>query len=420
MVKSTREELRSKTYGLPLYCAAWVPLDQISPPPEAATTTANEPAEETDGGDKILHTTEGDVAGEVVADSPKSPSNGNHLLLALGGGGGEGRSGVPNAVLLTLFDLDSRSLSDHPVQRVGTEGEVPYRMAMHPRGDGIVCSFPNSCRLFEWDISKSMEPRKLSLKCSGITLKQLTDVGLQLALTFSSDGTSLAAGGEDGHLRVFKWPSMDIFLDKTDAHTTIKHLDFSSNGKYLVAIGERGCCKIWNLASSTTLTVVIGEGFSFCRFSQDNDALYFTTIHGEIGKIISGSAFSFRRMGSKKIARDPISAFSGSHDGKLLAIGTIEGDVAIINSSNFKVQLLVKKAHLGLVTALAFSHDSRFLVSTSFDSTARVTVIEDRKESWSSLWLSVLVILLAILFYFIKFQWDLRKNIRTGFNVPGN
>ncbi|KAK8971252.1 SEC12-like protein 2 [Platanthera guangdongensis] len=288
MVKSPGEELRSKTYGLPLYCAAWVPLDQISSPPKAASSTANEAAEEREGGEKILPTTGVDVAGEVVADSPKSLPNGNQLLLALGGGGGEGRSGVPNAILLTLFDLDSKSLSVHPVHRVGTEGEVPYRMAMHPCGDGIVCSFPKSCRLFEWDISKSMEPSKVALKCSGITLKQLTDVGLQLALTFSSDGTSLATGGEDGHLRVFKWPSMDIFLDETYAHTTIKHLDFSSNGKYLVSIGERGCCKVWNLASSTTpLTLKIGDGFSFCRFSEDSDALYFTTIHGEIGKIIS-------------------------------------------------------------------------------------------------------------------------------------
>lgn len=42
--------------------------------------------------------------------------------------------------------------------------------------------------------------------------------------------------------------------------------------------------------------------------------------------------------------------------------GTIQGDVHILNSRNMKVQTVVKKAHLGLVTALAFSSDSRFIL----------------------------------------------------------
>ncbi|KAJ0687722.1 putative WD40/YVTN repeat-like-containing domain superfamily [Helianthus annuus] len=41
-------------------------------------------------------------------------------------------------------------------------------------------------------------------------------------------------------------------------------------------------------------------------------------------------------------------------------IGTIEGDVLILNSSSMKVQTVIKKAHLGVVTSLAFSNDSRF------------------------------------------------------------
>ena len=39
--------------------------------------------------------------------------------------------------------------------------------------------------------------------------------------------------------------------------------------------------------------------------------------------------------------------------------GTMEGDVLIINSSKMQVQMTVKKAHLIVVTALTFSHDSR-------------------------------------------------------------
>jgi prolactin regulatory element-binding protein len=44
-----------------------------------------------------------------------------------------------------------------------------------------------------------------------------------------------------------------------------------------------------------------------------------------------------------------------------------QGDVLLVNSTNLRVQTLVRKAHLGIVTALAFSHDSRLddnIVST--------------------------------------------------------
>ncbi|XP_020578854.1 SEC12-like protein 2 isoform X2 [Phalaenopsis equestris] len=310
----------SKTYGLPLYCAAWVPLDRILSSPDAVAT-AEDAVDKKEKERNTPVTTQNDGAADVDEDFALSPAHRNKLLLALGGGGGEGRSGVPNAILLTLFDLESRSLSDYPVHRFGTEGELPYRMAMHPGGDGFICSFLKSCRFFEWDIPKGMDPSKLAFKSSGHTLQQLEDLRSQSALAFSSDGSLLATGGEDGHLRVFRWPSMDIVLNKTDAHSTVKHVDFSSDGKFLVSLGDNGPCKVWDLLSSTALpSLQVEERFNFCRFSEHNDILYVIARHGDVGKIISWSTTSWKRISSKKIARDPISAISVSHDGKLLAM----------------------------------------------------------------------------------------------------
>ncbi|KAL7594204.1 hypothetical protein Lser_V15G27758 [Lactuca serriola] len=48
---------------------------------------------------------------------------------------------------------------------------------------------------------------------------------------------------------------------------------------------------------------------------------------------------------------------------------------------NLRVHSVVKKAHLGLVTALAFSQDSRDLVFASLDSSARVTQIKETKNN---------------------------------------
>ncbi|KAJ0750703.1 hypothetical protein HanLR1_Chr05g0185011 [Helianthus annuus] len=38
----------------------------------------------------------------------------NYVIFA--GGGGEDRSGIPNALVISLFDSASNSLSDHPVR----------------------------------------------------------------------------------------------------------------------------------------------------------------------------------------------------------------------------------------------------------------------------------------------------------------
>lgn len=203
----------SKTYGFPLYCASWVPVEVIAAK-AAATSAAGEGEEEKEAEEKA----EGGGEGSETAGGGESASEGssgleevasNELMLVLGGGGGEGRSGVPNALLLARFDQTSRSLSEEPVSanlapsprenvlfrallatfpmlifvqfrlfnswkiqlncqlidllidfviifflrdpvwqvhRLGTGQDVPYRMALHPKGDGILCSFPNGCR----------------------------------------------------------------------------------------------------------------------------------------------------------------------------------------------------------------------------------------------------------------------------------
>ncbi|XP_073001302.1 SEC12-like protein 2 isoform X1 [Typha latifolia] len=392
----------SKTYGFPIYCAAWVPLAQIS-----AAAAAEKVEEEKKEGDAA---SEGGGGG----DSSASTDKGDRLLVALGGGGGEGRSGVPNVVVISQFDVPSRSLAEQPVFRMETERDVPYRMAVHPGGDGIIFSFPKSCRWFQWDFSQSRGTHNLSLRSSGEALTQLKDVGQQLALSFDEEGSLLATGSEDGHLRIFKWPSMENILEETVDNTTLKDLDFSSDGKFLVSLRNSGPCRVWDLISSTVkanLPREDGEIFGFCRFSRSADnsqILFITAMHGDQGKIISWDTISWNRVGSKRIVRDPISAFNVSPDGKHLAIGTIEGTITILRTANMQVQMTVKRAHLGIVTGVVFSQDSRALMSSSFDSTVRVTILESKnKNAGFSLWMVILIIILAMLAYYIKLKADL-------------
>ncbi|XP_078149548.1 SEC12-like protein 2 [Carex rostrata] len=380
----------SRTYGFPIYCAGWVPFSHIS-------TSSATPEKENEGDDK------GD------SSSAATPDTSDSLLVVLGGGGGEGRSGVPNALVVSAFDFSSRSLSDRPVFRVGTEADLPYRMAVHPKGDGIICSFPtNSCRWFNWDLPVSRDYERLALNPSEENLRELENVGLQLALCFNEEGSVLASGGEDGNLRVFKWPAMESILSEVVENTSIKDLDFSYDGKYIVSLRNSGPCRVWDLTSSTVIANLAresGEVFGFCRFSRSSDSnqvLFVTAMHDDRGKIITWNTSTWRRIGSKTVVKDPISALNVSPDGKLLAVGTIEGSIVILNSKNLQVHSVIKKAHLGILTSLVFSHDSRALLSSSFDSTARVTTIEAKKSNGLSTWLVFFVIIVAMLAYYIK------------------
>ncbi|KAE8784004.1 SEC12-like protein 2 [Hordeum vulgare] len=381
-----------QTYGFPIYCASWLPLAHIIKPSPSAVDVAD--------------------ANASPSFPPPPP------MVVLGGGGGEGRSGVPNALVVAALDPAAAgappALSPEPVFRLGTEEEVPYRMAVHPRGDGVLCSFPNGCRLVRLESTEGDDPCSLVLRSDQEALVKLNDVGLQLALSFSGEGSVLATGGEDGHLRVFKWPGMETVIEEPGSKSSVKDLSFSSDEKFLVVNRSSGPSRVWDLKSSEAVANLPreeGEIFGFCRFStksNNSQILFVTAMQGVHGKIISWNTTSWTRIGSKKVTRDAISAFSVSPDGTLLAIGTIEGSISVLGSRDMRVVVTVKKAHLGIVTTLAFSQDSRALLSTSFDSTARVTSTESPKSDGISLWSMILAIILAILvYYYMQHKEDL-------------
>lgn len=354
-------------YGFPLYGAAWVPFDHIR---------SKFPSQNIKEDDQT----------KSNEDSPPQGKIDSNNYVVFTGGGGEGRSGILNAIVVSHIDFASNSLSEQPVVKHVTGSDLPYRMSVHPRGDGIICAMQESCRLFEWEENEGAEVHKLGVKASEKVLTQLENVGQQLALNFNSEGSALAVGSEDGNLRAFQWPSMEVILTEDGVHPSIKDLTFSCDGKFLVSLGI-GLCRVWDVTSSKVVTSLAkgnDELFAFCRFSQLNQekqVLYIAAVTGKGGSILTCSTTSWTRTGSKQVVRDSISAFDVSNDGKFIAVGTVEGDILILRSARMKVQTMIRKAHLGLVTAVTFSHDSRALVSVSLDSSARLTPIKDEKKS---------------------------------------
>ncbi|CAN1143783.1 SEC12-like protein 2 [Linum perenne] len=360
-------------YGIPFYSAAWIPYKELKSKLQSEDQARSDGEQE----DSIKDPS-------AAATSEKDGDSKYYVVLA--GGGGEGRSGIANAIVLVHFDLASNSLSTRLVTKHILGSELPYRMTVHPGGDGLICAMQNGCRFFEWDEIKENGTRKLDVKISEKALDQLQEVGQQLALVYDSDGSTLAVGGEEGDLRIFKWPSMEMILNEAQAHSSTKYLCFSPDGKFLVSLGGRGPGRVWDVPSAkviASLSNTSDEVFASCRFVQSRDntlVLYIAAITGKGGSIVTWNASSWKRLRSKHVVGDSISSFNVSPDGRLLAMGTARGDVVVVDSAKMRVQMVVRKAHLGFVTALAFSHDSKALASASMDSSARVTLIKEKRN----------------------------------------
>ncbi|CAN8266933.1 unnamed protein product [Cochlearia groenlandica] len=373
-----------QTYGVPIYAADWIPEETVR--------------------SKILKDQEKSEDGDESSSSSSSRS-----CIVLSGGGGEGRSGIPNVILVCRVDLETNSLSEQPVSKLRVGTDLPYRMSVHPRGGGLVSALPNSCKLFDWETV--MGAREDDLDGEKEVIEELKDVGQQLALAFNQEGSVFAAGAEDGTLRVFEWPSMNTLLNESKAHASVKCLSFSESGKFLASLGGP-LCRVWDVKDTSAIASLSKEKdemFASCRFSVDsegNEVLYIAANTERGGSIITCDTTSWKRRKSPKLMKNnSISAFNVSADGKLLAIGTLEGDVLIIDSTTKQTNQVVKKAHLGLVTDLSFSPDSRCLVSVSFDSRARLTVIEQMSEKRGTrlwVWALLLVLLYVVAYFFLE------------------
>ncbi|XP_024392589.1 SEC12-like protein 1 isoform X3 [Physcomitrium patens] len=266
------------------------------------------------------------------------------------------------------------------IYSISPEDGLPLRLAVHPSGDGVICFFANSCKFFE------INPKgACKLKASERELPLLQGLGIQNCICFSGDGSLLATGGKDGHLRIFAWPSCEIALDESQSHRSIQDIDFSLDSGYLASTGEEGACRVWNIVELESLVRLErekDEKFGYCRFSRDGtQAFLFVSItRGKRGYVGVWNMMDWSKLGLKKLADASISALAISRDGKSLGLGTIEGDVAVVLVRRMEVTQLIGSAHSLSVTGLEFSKHGRSLLSLGADSSARVSRL--KKFEW--------------------------------------
>ncbi|CAL5404297.1 unnamed protein product [Camellia sinensis] len=324
----------------------------------------------------------------------------------------------PSLIEIFSFDSKTSSLSSQPsASHVIEEGD-PVSIAVHPSGDDFVCSITTGgCKVFE------VYGHKMSAK----EFVPLQGSGFQKCLAFSVDGSRFASGGEDGHLRIFEWPSLRVILDEPRAHKSFQDMDFSLDSEFLATTSTDGSARIWKANDGvpvTSLTRNSDEKIELCRFSKDGTKpfLFCTVQKGNKALTVVWDISEWKKIGHKRLLRKPASVMSMSLDGKYLALGSKDGDVCVVELKKMEVSHWSKRLHLGSrIASLEFCPSERIVLTTSKEWGAMVTrlnVPADWKEWQVYLVLLGLFLASAVAFYIFFENSDSFWNFPLGRDQP--
>jgi WD40 repeat protein/serine/threonine protein kinase len=241
---------------------------------------------------------------------------------------------------------------------------------------------------------------------------------LLLALEFSPDGRHLAAADHDRNVRLWDVADGSEVRLRDDLLVTWG-LAFTPDGRQIVIVNTEGVVTVWDVAARrTAATFRAGTRASGYRvaFSQDRRLLAIGCEDGSITVIktdpleevrtleahtaeISGLAFGDGdgrlastgddlivkvwdlRTGQEALALDIVTrranSLAFSPDGHRLAVGAADGAVQILDGTPLAGpgdagQAHTLEGHGDAVVGLAYSPDSRWIVSASRDGTAKV------------------------------------------------
>ncbi len=206
------------------------------------------------------------------------------------------------------------------------------------------------------------------------------------SLAWSADSTLLASGAsDDNEIRIWN-VSTGTVIRRLSGHTGwIRSLAFAPNGTLLASGSTDQTVRIWDAATGQLLVTLRGHtGFiGGVAFSPDSTTLASASRDGSArlwdvasGKEISG--FSFRT------ALDPATnlrywatGITFSPDGKMLAVGSTEGVVYLVDAKSGQI-IHQLRGHTNwiVIRGLAFSPDGKTLYSAGLDATVRIWDVE--------------------------------------------
>jgi WD40 repeat protein len=195
--------------------------------------------------------------------------------------------------------------------------------------------------------------------------------GQVTSIAFSSDGSQIVSGSEDGTVRIRPVASSEEQLTPITGHDArVAQVVFSSDGSRLLSGSDDKTVRIWDGLSCEELAALHGH----------EDAVWTVAYSPDSTRVISGSRdytvrvwnpFDFQEIAVLKGHSGGVTFVSFSPDGALIASCSYDHTVRLWSSSTLQESALLE-GHRAAVWSVAFSPNGTRLVSTSVDRTVRV------------------------------------------------
>jgi WD40 repeat protein len=221
------------------------------------------------------------------------------------------------------------------------------------RDGGLIASGGSDNKALIWDFPSS-GPLRAIAKTEGARV-----------LAVSPDGTKLAGGDKDGHVKI--WNSADgKELFKLEGHRgPITGLTFSGNGQLLVSCGDDKTLRFWNPANGQSLGVVGAHPAAVrgLAVSPNNNAVYSAGADGTL------KFWALPPVASKAVGAahgDAVTALALSNDGNSLVSASADKTVRLTNAANGQLIRDFKGATAG-VESVALSPNGALIAAGTAD-----------------------------------------------------
>lgn len=233
-----------------------------------------------------------------------------------------------------------------------------HRVAVAPDGSSIACATTDEVALFPKDGGGEAGRH---LRAPG---------GFTLSVVFSPDGKYLAAGSEDGKLRIFEL-SGDTLVREIPIGRAVHALAYSADGARLAVAGEEKKIRIFetaNFEERAPIVFAAGDPIAAVAFSPDGKII---AAGGKSDLVHVFDTSTGADRGGFLAHEKDVTALAFSPDGKLLVSGSRDRTARAFDLGEGR-ETGVFGGHEDEISALAFSADGRFVFTGSIDKMVRI------------------------------------------------
>lgn len=246
-------------------------------------------------------------------------------------------------VWVTIYDAQTcRLIRQLPIITQGTA-----KASYSPDGLSIVISvFDKLGRVIVWDIDDGFEPHHL-----------IGHKDMVYSAYYSHDGKRIVSASEDGTVRIWDSETLKEVRQLNRFNGPVLSAVFTPSDLHILSLTPDYKSQMWDIASGTEIPNYAKTVLDWSN-AMSSDGLF---VIDPMGNLINTQT-----MESKMLDQGMLSACV-SHNGKIIATTstTSEGRaITLWNNSGKAINTLTQEES---ITNLAFSHDDRYLATTSFD-----------------------------------------------------